>query len=36
VVELHIPNAAGSASIGSGQVFVAQFATGWQVWLRYH
>ena len=36
VVELHIPNAAGSASIGSGQVFVAQFATGWQVWFRYH
>ncbi len=36
VVELHIPNAVGSASIGSGQVFVAQFATGWQVWLRYH
>jgi hypothetical protein len=36
VVELHIPNAMNSASIGSGQVFVAQFATGWQVWLRYH
>ena len=36
VVELHIPNAAGSASIGSGQVFVAQFATGWRVWFRYH
>jgi hypothetical protein len=36
VVELHIPNAVGSASIGSGQVFVAEFATGWRVWLRYH
>ena len=36
VVELHIPNAVGSASIGSGQVFVAQFATGWRVWFRYH
>jgi hypothetical protein len=35
VVELHIPNAVGSASIGSGQVFVAQFATGWRVWFRY-
>jgi hypothetical protein len=35
VVELHIPNAAGSASIGSGQVFVAQFVNGWQVWFRY-
>ena len=36
VVELHIPNAVNSASIGSGQVFVAQFATGWRVWFRYH
>ncbi|HWF41186.1 MAG TPA: hypothetical protein VN683_03775 [Acidothermaceae bacterium] len=35
VVELHIPNAVNSASIGSGQVFVAQFATGWRVWFRY-
>jgi hypothetical protein len=36
VVELHFPNSDGSASIGNGQLFLAQFSTGWQVWYRYH
>ena len=36
VVEIQFPNSNGSSSIGNGQLFIAQFADGWQVWYRYH
>jgi hypothetical protein len=37
VVEVHFPHdPMGSASTGNGQLFVSDFATGWQVWYRYH
>jgi hypothetical protein len=37
VVEVHFPHdPMGSASTGNGQLFVSEFATGWQVWFRNH
>lgn len=37
VVELGFGDDAGSASMGSGQLFLADFpGVGWQVWFQYH
>lgn len=36
VVELNLGDGGNSASLGSGQLFVANFPGGWQVWFQYH
>ena len=36
VVELSLGNSGNSASMGSGQLFLANFPGGWQVWFQYH
>jgi hypothetical protein len=36
VVIIRFPAGAPSNSLSSGQLFLAPFAGGWKVWLRYH
>jgi hypothetical protein len=36
VVELTFPKELPSADLSSGQLFLARFPAGWQVWYQYH